>query len=120
MFVSVNGKAKEVKEIFAGGSDGLAHKVNEVFGSVNGVAKLVYTNAPHEHNAFDNYTWAEIKQLADEGKLLENFNRFDKVNIKLKQPLVETCNNETFYQDTLTMKARFKLILSILKHSIET
>ena len=103
MFVSVNGKAKEVKEIFAGGSDGLAHKVNEVFGSVNGVAKLVYTNAPHEHNAFDDYTWAEIKQLADEGKLLEHFNRFDKVNIKLKQPLVETYNNETFYQDTLTM-----------------
>lgn len=103
MFVSIDGKAKEVKEIFAGGSDGLAHKVNEVFGSVNGVAKLIYTNAPHEHNAFDDFTWAEIKQLAGEGRLLEYFNRFDKVNIKLKQPLVEVHDGITFYQDMLPM-----------------
>lgn len=105
MFVSVDGKAKEVTEIFAGGSDGLAHKINELFGSVNGTAKLVYSSAPKEHNAFDDFTWAEIKQLADEGKLLEHFNRFDKVNIKLKQPLVGTnsLGTETFYQDTLPM-----------------
>ena len=103
MFVSIDGKAKEVKEIFAGGSDGLAHKINEVFGSVNGVAKLVYTSDTKEHNAFDNFTWAEIKQLADEGRLLEHFNRFDKVTIKLKQPLVETYNGITFYQDMLPM-----------------
>ena len=105
MFVSIDGKAKEVTEIFAGGSDGLAHKINEVFGSVDGTAKLVYSSAPHEHNAFDDFTWAEIKQLADEGKLLEHFNRFDKVNIKLKQPLVGTYFQGTTicYQDTLPM-----------------
>lgn len=106
MFVSVDGKAKEVTEIFAGGSDGLAHKINEVFGSVNGTAKLVYSSAAGEHNAFDDFTWAEIKQLANEGKLLEHFNRFDKVNIKLKQPLVGTDaygNDAGYYQDTLPM-----------------
>lgn len=87
MFVSVNGKAKEVKEIFAGGADGLAHKISEVFGSVNGVAKLIFTCAPHEPNAFDELTWEEIKILADAGRLLEFFNKGDKVNIRFKTPI---------------------------------
>ena len=105
MFVSVNGKAKEVKEIFAGGSDGLAHKINEVFGSVNGVAKLIFSSAPKNHNAFDDFTWAEIKTLADEGRLLEYFNRFDKVDIKLTEPLVgyRSETDTTWYQDTIPM-----------------
>lgn len=104
MFVSVDGKAREVKEIFAGGSDGLAHKVNELFGSVDGVAKLVYSSAPTEQNAFDQFTWAEIKELANEGKLLEHFNKHDKVNVKLTQPLVgkNTDGTPAFYQDTIT------------------
>ena len=107
MFVSVNGKAKEVKEIFAGGTDGLAHKVNEMFGSVDGTAKLVYSSASQEHNAFDDFTWAEIKQLADEGQLLKYFKKGDSVTIKLTQPLVGRCGlsgEYEFYQDTLIMK----------------
>lgn len=104
MFVSVDGKAKEVKEIFAGGSDGLAHKVNELFGSVNGVAKLVYSIAPTEQNAFDQFTWAEIKQLASEGRLLEHFNKHDKVNVKLTQaiPGKNPDGSIAYYQDTIT------------------
>lgn len=90
MFVSVDGKAREVKEIFAGGPDGLAHKINEVFGSVNGVAKLIFTCAPHEKNKFDELTWEEIKILADAGRLLEFFNKGDKVNIKFKTPIEGT------------------------------
>lgn len=82
MFVSVDGKAKEVKEIFAGGSDGKAHKITEAFGGVDGVAKRMYTSEK-ETNAFDEFTWAEIKQLANEGKLLEHFNKYDRVTIKL-------------------------------------
>ncbi len=87
MFVSVDGKAKEVKEIFAGGADGLAHKISEVFGSVDGVAKLIFTSAPHEPNAFDDLSWEEIKMLADAGRLLEFFHKGDKVNIKFKTPI---------------------------------
>jgi hypothetical protein len=87
MFVSVDGKAREVNEIFAGGSDGLAHKVDEVFGSVDGVAKLVYTSKKREPNGFDQFTWAEIKELADNGLLLNYFKRYDMVDIKLKEPL---------------------------------
>ena len=90
MFISVNGKAEEVKEIFAGGTDGFAHKVNEVFGSVNGVAKLIFTTVPHEKNKFDELTWAEIKILADAGRLLEFFKVGDKVDIKFKEPLQGT------------------------------
>ena len=88
MFVSVDGKAKEVKEIFAGGSDGLAHKVTEVFGSVNGIANTIYTDSPYEYNAFNQYTWQEIKEIADEGVLHEYFNKYDVVDIKLKEPLI--------------------------------
>ena len=88
MFVSVDGKAKEVKEIFAGGSDGLAHKVTEVFGSVNGIANTIYTDSPYEYNAFNQYTWQEIKEIADAGDLLDYFNQYDVVDIKLKEPIV--------------------------------
>ena len=87
MFVSVDGQAREVAEIYAGGADGKAHKVTELFGSVDGTAKLLWSDAPPEPNSFDKFTWAEIKQLANEGKLLEHFNLFDKVTIKLKEPL---------------------------------
>ena len=87
MFVSVDGKAKEVAEIFAGGTDGKAHKVTELFGSVNGIAKQLWTSTPPEPNGFDKFTWAEIKQLANEGKLLEHFNLYDRVMVKLKTPL---------------------------------
>lgn len=87
MFVSVDGKAKEVAEIFAGGADGKAHKITELFGSVDGIARQLWTDAPPEPNAFDQFSWAEIKQLANEGKLLEHFNLFDKVWITLKTPL---------------------------------
>ena len=87
MFISVDGKSKEVADIFAGGTDGKAHRVTELFGSVDGIAKLVYSNEEREQNAFNQFTWAEIKQLANEGKLLEHFKQFDKVNIKLKEPL---------------------------------
>jgi hypothetical protein len=103
MYVSVDGKAKKVKEIFAGGADGLAHKINEVFGSVDGVAKLVYSGEPKELNSFDSIPWDEIKAIADEGALLDFFNKGDKVNIKLKTPLESTINGTTFYQDILTM-----------------
>lgn len=87
MFISVDGKSKEVTDIFAGGTDGKAHRVTEMFGSVDGIAKLVYSNEEKESSAFDQFTWAEIKQLADEGKLLEHFKQFDRVYIKLKEPL---------------------------------
>lgn len=87
MFVSVDGKAKEVAEIYAGGADGKAHKVTELFGSVDGTAKLLWSDAPPEPNSFDKYTWAEIKQFANEGKLLEHFNLYDRVTIKLKTVL---------------------------------
>lgn len=103
MFVSVNGKAREVKEVFAGGADGLAHKVNEMFGSVNGIAKLIYSSDSKNNNAFDEFTWSEIKQMADEGRLLEHFNLHDKVTVKLTQPLVGTDSfgNPEYYQDTI-------------------
>lgn len=91
MFISVDGKAKEVKEIFAGGSDGKAHKIKELFGSVNGIAKLIYKEQK-ETNAFDQFTWAEIKQLANEGKLLEHFNLYDRVTIKLTRPVEKEYN----------------------------
>ena len=104
MFVSVDGKAKEVKEVFVGGADGLAHKVNEAFGSVDGVAKLVYTSAK-EPTPFDDFTWAEIKELADNGLLLNYFKRFDKVTFKLKTPLhgYTSWTDDEWDQDTLTM-----------------
>lgn len=87
MFVSVNGKAKKVAEIFAGGTDGKAHSIKELFGSVDGIAKLLFASTPASTNGFDLFTWAEIKQLANEGKLLEHFNLYDKVIVKLKTPL---------------------------------
>ena len=87
MFVSVNGKAKKVVEIFAGGTDNKAHSIKELFGSVNGIAKLLYSGIPSATTGFDLFTWAEIKQLANEGKLLEHFNLYDKVTVKLKTPL---------------------------------
>lgn len=86
MFVSVDGKAKEVKEIFAGGQDGKAHKITEMFGSVDGIAKRIFS-MKKEENGFDQFTWAEIKQLANEGKLLEHFNLYDRVTIKLTDVL---------------------------------
>ena len=104
MFVSVDGKAREVKEIFAGGSDGLAHKVKEVFGSVDGIANTVYTDSPYPYNAFNEFTWAEIKQLADEGRLLDYFHQYDVVDIKLTEPLVGAEGTEyEYYQDRLPM-----------------
>ena len=104
MFVSVDGKAREVKEIFAGGTDGLAHKVKEVFGSVDGTANTIFTDSPYPHNAFNDFTWAEIKQLADEGRLLEYFNKYDVVDIKLKEPLVGYPGTDSeYYQDRLPM-----------------
>lgn len=86
MFISVNGKAKKVTDIFAGGKDGKAHKITELFGSVNGVAKQLYT-IEKKTNAFDQFTWDEIKQLADNGQLLEHFSLGDRVTVKLKEPL---------------------------------
>ena len=103
MFVSVDGKAKEVKEVFAGGSDGLAHKVDEVFSGVDGIAKLVYTNKKREPNAFDRFTWAEIKELADNGLLLNFFNRYDLVDIPLKEPIIKTSGGYEIIQNTLPM-----------------
>lgn len=105
MFVSVDGKAREVQELFIGGADGLAHKVDEAFGSVDGVAKLVYTSAK-EPTPFDDFTWAEIKELADAGLLENYFKRFDKVTIKLKTPLhgsESAFSKKEWDQDTLTM-----------------
>lgn len=87
MFVSVDGKSKEVAEIYAGGADGKAHKITELFGSVDDTAKLLWSDVQPEPNGFDSFTWAEIKQLANEGKLLDHFQLFDKVWIKLKTPL---------------------------------
>ena len=106
MFVSVNGIAREVKEIFAGGSDGLAHKVNEVFGSVDGIAKLIYTNVKHAPNSFDNFTWAQIKILADNGELLDHFNRGDLVDVKFKTPLyyADSYGEILWYQDSMTFQ----------------
>lgn len=92
MFISVNGKAKKVAEIFAGGTDGKAHKVTQLFGSVDGVAKQLFTVAPAETNGFDTYTWADIKQMANDGQLLEHFNLYDRVTIKLKTPLESELN----------------------------
>lgn len=90
MFISVNGKAKKVLEIFAGGTDGKAHNVKELFGSVDGIARLLYSSTPATTTGFDMFSWAEIKQLANEGKLLEYFNLYDKVTVKLKTPLEKT------------------------------
>lgn len=87
MFISVNGKAKRVVEIFAGGTDGKAHSVKELFGSVDGIARLLFASTPPATNGFGLFTWAEIKQLANEGKLLEHFNLYDKVTVQLKTPL---------------------------------
>lgn len=105
MFVSVDGKAREVKEIFAGGTDGLAHKINEIYSSVDGVAKLVYSGAEREPNAFDNLTWAEIKALADAGLLLEHFKKGDLVDIKFKEPIIEKIFSKyEIIQDAITMQ----------------
>lgn len=93
MFVSVDGKAKEVVEIYAGGTDNKAHKVTELFGSVNGIAKQLFSEIKTT-NAFDQFTWAEIKQLANDGLLLEHFNLYDRVTIKLTEPIVE---NHTYF-----------------------
>lgn len=92
MFVSVNGKAKKVVEIFAGGTDNKAHSIKELFGSVNGIAKLLYSGIPSATTGFDLFSWEEIKQLANEGKLLEHFNLYDKVTVKLKTPLESKLN----------------------------
>jgi hypothetical protein len=106
MFVSVNGKAREVVEIFAGGADGLAHKISEAFGSVDGIAKLIYTSVKHAPNAFDKFTWAQIKDLADAGQLLEHFNKGDLVEIKFKEPVFYTdgSGNILWYQDAMMMQ----------------
>lgn len=101
MFVSVDGKAKEVKEIFAGGQDGKAHRVTELFGSVDGIAKRLYT-ITKETNAFDEFTWAEIKQLANEGKLLEHFNMYDRVTVKLTETLTNKCTYHSSIKGTTT------------------
>lgn len=107
MFVSVDGKAREVKEVFAGGTDGLAHKIDEIYGSVDGVAKLVYSSAIREPNAFDQLTWAQIKELADAGLLLEHFKKGDKVDIKFKESIdtvVNRGNPTRVIQDGITMQ----------------
>ena len=120
MFISVNGKAKEVTDIFAGGQDGKAHRITDAFGSVNGVARQIYT-VEKEASPFDQFTWAEIKQLANEGKLLEHFNRFDKVTIKLKEPLrqtayvsgygnVELVQNEMMFQIAELTETKMRLM----------
>ena len=106
MFVSVNGKAKEVKELFVGGTDGLAHKVNEVFGSVDGVAKLIFSTVPHEKNGFDRFSWAEIKELADNGLLLEFFNVGDLVDVKFKEPINKRVYKYDVTQDAFTMQVK--------------
>lgn len=92
MFISVDGKSKKVTDIFAGGTDGKAHRITELFGSVDGVAKQLYTVEKTATNAFDQFTWAEIKQLANEGKLLEHFRLYDRVTVKLKQSLESELN----------------------------
>lgn len=102
MFISVDGKAKEVKEIFAGGADGKAHRVKELYGSVDGIAKKLYT-IEEEVNGFTLFSWEEIKQLADEGKLLEHFNLYDKVKIKLNK----TLSKEVTYWDKDGTNKRF-------------
>lgn len=102
MFISVDGIAKEVKEIFAGGADGKAHRITELFGSVDGIAKKLYT-IEEEINGFTLFSWEEIKQLADEGKLLEHFNLYDKVKIKLKN----TLTNEIPYFSTKGGTSKF-------------
>jgi hypothetical protein len=104
MFVSVDGKAKEVKEVFAGGTDGLAHKIDEIYGSVDGVAKLIYSGAEREPNAFDKLTWAEIKALADAGLLLEHFKKGDLVDIKFKEPIERNSTYGHVIQDGITMQ----------------
>lgn len=91
MFISVDGKSKLVKEIYAGGTDGKAHRITELFGSVNGIAKQLFSTEK-EASVFDQYTWADIKQLANDGLLLEHFNLYDKVAIKLKEPLRNEMN----------------------------
>jgi hypothetical protein len=108
MFISIDGKSKQVKEIFAGGKDGLAHRIKELFGSVDGVAKLIFEEETEE-NGFSKFTWAEIKQLATDGLLLEHFAVGDTVTIKLKQNLVNTVsytngNIYTFMQKELPLK----------------
>lgn len=108
MFISVDGKSKQVKEIFAGGKDGLAHRIKELFGSVDGVAKLIFEEETEE-NGFSKFTWAEIKQLATDGLLLEHFAIGDTVTIKLKQNLVNAVsfssgNICTFMQRELPLK----------------
>lgn len=86
MFVSVDGKAKKVTEIYAGGQDGKAHRITELFGSVEGIAKQLFS-VEKEEGVFDQFTWADIKQLANEGKLLEHFTVGDTVVVKLKEAL---------------------------------
>ena len=111
MFVCINGKSKEVTEIFAGGKDGLAHRIKEIFGSVNGVAKLVYSEK-RDNNAFDEFTWAEIKQLATDGLLLEHFNIGDTVTIKLKTSLTKTIS---YSNDADIILAQKELPLKIVE-----
>lgn len=100
MFVSVDGKARKVVEIFAGSSNGKACRVTELFGSVNGIARLLFSAEPPATNGFDAFTWAEIKQLANEGKLLEHFNVYDRVTVQLKTPLVK--EQLGFYLDNVS------------------
>lgn len=86
MFVSIDGKAKEIKEIYAGGTDEKTHKITSLFGSVNGIAKQVYSSRGNK-NAFDMFSWAEIKQMATNGQLLEYFHKYDRVTVKLNKPV---------------------------------
>ena len=109
MFISVDGKSKEVKEIFAGGKDGLAHKIKEVFGSVNGVAILIFKEETEE-NGFKTFSWSEIKQLATDGLLLEHFAIGDTVTIKLKQNLTSTITYGKVTVDLIQKELPLKII----------
>lgn len=79
MFVSVNGKAKEVSEIYAGGKDGKAHKVTELFGSVNGIAKQLF----NVKELTGLTSWAEIQAAVQDGSIASKLPLGTKFKIDL-------------------------------------
>lgn len=112
MFVSKDGKAKKITELFCS-VDGKAKKITGMFGSADGIAKSLFTEEKPAENGFDKFTWAEIKQLATDGKLLDHFALHDKVTVKFKDTISYafdytrsdgTMGFHTFYQDEIVFQ----------------
>ena len=93
------GGAKSVKEIYIG-VNGQPREVKEGHVGVGGTAKLFYSAAPPlppKGKALNEYTWEEIRQIADAGKAAEYFKVGDTKAVHLKGTASKLTLDATYY-----------------------